>query len=413
MKKTIDNMHHAITVLGYCLLVIFMASCSKDEESFFTVSENDSPRILNTDFPDGGFNINRNENLHFEVLVTPTDLTTVKWLADGKEVFVGNTIDQPFEAGDYSLKIVAVTNKGKETSRTLKLKVNALESDPQAGSDAADRIVAAGAPVKLHGTNLSNIIMVVINDQQINATYNSADDCIEYTIPADMPDGSYRISLLDNNGVSYGADKIVIVSKPTVLSSSFGAMAGDPVTINGFYFNDVATITVGDKACTITEKTANSLTFTTPELEVGDYEVKGTTASGDPLQFCKDNDLVETALFIIAAEKIIWTGDYLVSWELPDGNPNKEWREISQEEFAKFDIGHTLTFSLKYDETATYHQYQFDNWEWASLPGQQKTDITGDTDVPVEITQDLKDAVAAKAFCIHGHGFSVTRVTYK
>jgi hypothetical protein len=124
MKKTIDNMHHAITVLGYCLLVIFMASCSKDEESFFTVSENDSPRILNTDFPDGGFNINRNENLHFEVLVTPTDLTTVKWLADGKEVFVGNTIDQPFEAGDYSLKIVAVTNKGKETSRTLKLKVN-------------------------------------------------------------------------------------------------------------------------------------------------------------------------------------------------------------------------------------------------------------------------------------------------
>jgi hypothetical protein len=318
-----------------------------------------------------------------------------------------------FEAGDYSLKIVAVTNKGKETSRTLKLKVNALESDPQAGSDAADRIVAAGAPVKLHGTNLSHIIMVVINDQQINATYNSADDCIEYTIPADMPDGSYRISLLDNNGVSYGADKIVIVSKPTVLSSSFGAMAGDPVTINGFYLNDVATITVGDKACTITEKTANSLTFTTPELEVGDYEVKGTTASGDPLQFCKDNDLVETALFIIAAEKIIWTGDYLVSWELPDGNPNKEWREISQEEFAKFDIGHTLTFSLKYDETATYHQYQFDNWEWASLPGQQKTDITGDTDVPVEITQDLKDAVAAKAFCIHGHGFSVTRVTYK
>ena len=36
-----------------------------------------------------------------------------------------------------------------------------------------------------------------------------------------------------------------------------------------------------------------------------------------------------------------------------------------------------------------------------------------DTDVPVEITQELKDAVAAKAFCIHGHGFSVVRVTYK
>ena len=86
---------------------------------------------------------------------------------------------------------------------------------------------------------------------------------------------------------------------------------------------------------------------------------------------------------------------------------------ISQEDFAKYQIGHTLTFSLKYDASATYHQYQFDNWEWASLPGQQKTDITGDTDVAIEITQDLKDAVAAKGLRIHGHGFSVVRVTYK
>lgn len=399
--------------LAVCGFAAVLTSCSKDEESFFTVSENDSPRILNTDFPDGGFNINRNENLHFEVLVTPTDMTTVKWLADGKEVFVGHTIDTLFEAGDYTLKILAVTTKGKETSRTLKLKVNALEGDPQAGSDTADRIVKAGAAVKLHGTNMDNIIKVVINDQQLDATYNAADKCVEYTIPADMPGGSYRVSVIDNTGTSFGADKIVVVNKPTVLNSTFGAMVGDPVTIEGFYLNDVATITVGGKECIITEKTADKITFTTPELEVGDYEMTGTTTSGEAVQFCKDNELVETALFIIASEKIVWTGDYPVSWELPDGNPNKEWRQISQEEFATFQVGHTLTISLKYDETATYHQYQFDNWEWASLPGQQKTDITGDTDVPVEITQELKDAVAAKAFCIHGHGFSVTRVTYK
>ena len=396
-----------------CGVAAALTSCSKDEESFFTVSENDSPRILNTDFPDGGFNINRDEKLHFEVLVTPTDMTTVKWLADGKEVFVGHTIDTLFEAGDYTLKIMAVTTKGKETSRTMKLKVNALEGDPQAGSDTADRIVKAGAAVKLHGTKMENIIKVVINDQQLDATYNAAEKCVEYTIPADMPGGSYRVSVIDNTGTSFGADKIVVVNKPTVLNSTFGAMVGDPVTIEGFYLNDVATITVGGKECTITEKTADKITFTTPELEVGDYEMTGTTTSGEAVQFCKDNELVETALFIIAAEKIVWTGDYPVSWELPDGNPNKEWRQISQEEFATYQVGHTLTISLKYDETATYHQYQFDNWEWASLPGQQKTDLFGDTDVPVEITQELKDAVAAKAFCIHGHGFSVTRVTYK
>ena len=322
--------------LAVCGFAAVLTSCSKDEESFFTVSENDSPRILNTDFPDGGFNINRNENLHFEVLVTPTDMTTVKWLADGKEVFVGHTIDTLFEAGDYTLKILAVTTKGKETSRTLKLKVNALEGDPQAGSDTADRIVKAGAAVKLHGTNMDNIIKVVINDQQLDATYNAADKCVEYTIPADMPGGSYRVSVIDNTGTSFGADKIVVVNKPTVLNSTFGAMVGDPVTIEGFYLNDVATITVGGKECIITEKTADKITFTTPELEVGDYEMTGTTTSGEAVQFCKDNELVETALFIIASEKIVWTGDYPVSWELPDGNPNKEWRQISQEEFATF-----------------------------------------------------------------------------
>ena len=52
-----------------CLAGIAFTSCSNDEEAFYTVSENDAPRILNTDFPDGGFSINRNENLKFEVLV--------------------------------------------------------------------------------------------------------------------------------------------------------------------------------------------------------------------------------------------------------------------------------------------------------------------------------------------------------
>lgn len=396
-----------------CGVAAALTSCSKDEEAFFTVSEDDAPRILNTDFPDGGFSINRDANLKFEVLVTPADYTTVKWYVDGEEKHVGNIIDKAFEAGEYTLKIVATTVRGKETSRTMKLSVKALDNDPQPGTDAADRIVMAGAAVKLHGTNMQSVTKVVINGQQLNATYNAADGCVEYTLPADLPGGSYRISVVDNSGMSYGAGKIVVVSKPTVLSATFGGMVGDPVTITGFYLNDVATITVGGKQCVITEKTAGSLTFTTPDLAVGDYEVKGTSTSGEPLQFCKDNDLVEVALFIIASEKIIWTGDYPVSWELPDGNPNKEWRKISQEEFATFDVGHTLIISLKYDETAGYHQYQFDNWEWVLLPGQKKTDITGDTDVPVEITQDLKDAVAAKAFCIHGHGFSVTRVSYK
>ena len=389
-----------------------LSSCSSNEDAFFTVSENDAPRILNTDFPDGGFSINRDQNLKFEVLVTPADMTTVKWITDNKE-YVGCNIDEPFEAGDYTLKILAVTTKGKETSRTMSLKVKPLDNDPQPGIDITERVVKAGTQVQLHGTNMKNISQIVINGKWIDAPYDEAKGCIVYTVPADLPDGSYRISVVDKYSVSYGGNLLTVVSNPIFTKASYAGMSQGSFTMEGLCLSTVATITIGGKACTITEKSDDKITLTAPELEPGDYELKGTTASGEPVHFFKDNAMADAALFIVSTEEVVWSGDHAVSWELPDGNPNKEWGFISQEDFAKYQIGHTLTFSLKYDASATYHQYQFDNWEWASLPGQQKTDITGDTDVAIEITQDLKDAVAAKGLRIHGHGFSVVRVTYK
>jgi hypothetical protein len=393
-----------------CLAGIAFTSCSNDEEAFYTVSENDAPRILNTDFPDGGFSINRNENLKFEVLVTPTDYTTVRWLADNKEVFVGNNIDQAFEAGDYTLKIVATTTKGKETSRTMKLNVKAVDGDPQAADDPDNRVVKPGANAQLHGTNIANIKKVAINGQLLDATYDSTNGCLVYTIPSDIPAGTYRISLIDEAGQSFGAGKIIIVSKPTVSKASFAGTSNGSLTIEGYYMNYVATITIDGKECAITEKNESQLTFTTPELEVGDYELKGTTTSGEPVLFINNGQLDEVALFMVSAEKIIWMGDFTVDWDGPEDH--KEWRQISQEEFATFEVGHILTVSLKLVGT-DYHKYQIDNWDWSSLPGQSPTDFSEDTDVAIEITQDLKDAVAAKAFCIHGHGFSVVRVTYK
>ena len=116
-------------LLGFGLTAALM-SCSKNEEAFYTVSEDDAPRILNTDFPDGGYKIERNNNLKIEVLVTPVDFTTVKLYLDDEEKFTGANIDVPVEAGDYTMKIVATTVKGKSTSRTTSLKVTALDNDP-------------------------------------------------------------------------------------------------------------------------------------------------------------------------------------------------------------------------------------------------------------------------------------------
>jgi len=112
-----------------------------------------------------------------------------------------------------------------------------------------------------------------------------------------------------------------------------------------------------------------------------------------------------------AAETTLWEGDHNVSWELPEGDPNKEWKELGQADFASFEVGQQLYFYFQSVTDAEYHQYQFDNWSWELLPGQEKTDMTGDTKVTLEITQEIKDAIAKNGFALHGHGFHVVKVT--
>lgn len=49
-----------------------LSSCSSDDDPYFTVSENDDPRILNTDLADS--KIDRKTNYKLEIKVTPCSL---------------------------------------------------------------------------------------------------------------------------------------------------------------------------------------------------------------------------------------------------------------------------------------------------------------------------------------------------
>ena len=69
-----------------------LSSCSSDDEPYFTVSEDDNPRILNTDLADS--KIDRKTNYKMEIKVTPVYYTTVTWLLDGIQIAEGTTIDQ-------------------------------------------------------------------------------------------------------------------------------------------------------------------------------------------------------------------------------------------------------------------------------------------------------------------------------
>ena len=119
-------------------------------------------------------------------------------------------IQHTFLAGEYVLKIVATTTKGKSTSRTGILTVRPLESDPIPGEDILDRQVVPGSVVKLHGTNMDNVVKISFGEKEAATNFVADGDnsYVKYTVPADLALGTYRVTLTDIDGNVYGGGKI-------------------------------------------------------------------------------------------------------------------------------------------------------------------------------------------------------------
>ena len=117
------------------------------------------------------------------------------------------------------------------------------------------------------------------------------------------------------------------------------------------------------------------------------------------------------AMSVMAAETLLWEGSWYVSWELPDGDEHKEWKGLVQENFASYAEGTTVCFYLEQAEGATYAQYKLDDWSWNLLPGQAQIDFSVSTVAKLPMTAEVKAAIAANGFAIHGHGFNVVKAT--
>ena len=143
-----------------------LSSCSSDDDPFFTVSEDDNPRILNTNLADQ--KLDRKTKLNLEIKVTPVHYTTVTWLLDGTQIYEGTTIDQTLPLGNHELKIVATTTKGKSTSRTLNVTVTPAADDPALGTNANELWVAPGAETTIHNCkNLGTVAKVMVGGKEV------------------------------------------------------------------------------------------------------------------------------------------------------------------------------------------------------------------------------------------------------
>ena len=194
-----------------------LSSCSSDDEPYFTVSEDDAPRILNTDLADS--KIDRKTNYKLEIKVTPVHYTTVTWLLDGTQIYEGTTIDQTLPLGNHELKIVATTTKGKTTSRTLHVTVTPAADDPVLGTNAIELWVAPGETTTIRNCkNLDHVQKVLIADKEADFEVLDEGTALKVTAPSDLANGDYDITLVDNSGVQFagGTIKVTTEARPSV-----------------------------------------------------------------------------------------------------------------------------------------------------------------------------------------------------
>jgi hypothetical protein len=226
----------------FCCIAAAFTACSSDDDPFFTASENDTPRILNTDIPEGKAGepgviaiIERTENFTFEVMVTPVAYTTVTWFIDDEQVAEGLKIDVPVLAGDHILKIVATTTKGLSTSRTCKLTVRPVTGDPELATDAKSRWLTIGSTKTIDCANVSSVAKVFIGKTEAtNVSY--ANNQLTFDVPA-MEEGEYMIAIQDAEGMKYGCGTVTVskdeyvapgVTETVLWEGSFDVTWGTP-----------------------------------------------------------------------------------------------------------------------------------------------------------------------------------------
>lgn len=210
-----------------------LSSCSSDDDPFFTVSEDDNPRILNTDLADQ--KLDRKTKLNLEIKVTPVHYTTVTWLLDGTKIAEGNTIDQTLPIGNHELKIVATTTKGKSTSRTLNVTVTPAADDPALGTNASELWVAPGAETTIRNCkNLGTVTKVMVGGKEVAFEVLEEGKALKLTAPTGLENGDYDITLVDGNGVQFPGGTIKVTTEPrpsmenTLWEGEFSVTWGTP-----------------------------------------------------------------------------------------------------------------------------------------------------------------------------------------
>ena len=422
-----------------------LTACSSEKDPEYTVSESDIPRILNNDdITDKS--ISRDTPFQMEVKATPRVYSTVTWLLNGTPIYTGHTINQILPVGTHTMQIVVATVQGKTTARTITVTVLPLATDPSLAADGQSRWLQIGTTHTVASQNVTSVSKILIGDVEApNASY--ANNKVTFDVPS-MAEGQYLVTLVDAQGAKWGCGLFTVSNdewvdpgvKETILWEGDYVLDwsdGEGVhkewrEVSQEDFADLPvgqTLVVSLRAAGADYNKAQFDNWSWVALPVPEPVVEGMEDVDVEIPITQDlKDAVAEQAFCIhghgyavmqvklversSSETVLWEGGITLDWSDGEG-VQKEWREISQEDFANLVVGHKLHVYLEAKGT-DYNKAQFDNWSWVALPIETPV-VEGmeDTVVDIEITQDLLAAVAEQAFCIHGHGYKVVKVTYE
>lgn len=402
-----------------------LVSCD-DDKPFSVAGADDEPHILDPTFPDRNngalpvvANITRDANFSMELTVTPADFTTVTWFFDGKEVATGKSIDIPLLAGTYELKVVAATAQGKSTSREGLVQVNPLDGDPVATELSFERVVAPGNSAVIYGYNLESVAGMSIGGVEVGAIELASTDegatYLSYVVPEAIAEGQHRVVLHDNNGNEFGGGLVTVSSAALITSGADRVTANSTWSMTGINLDKIASFDLAGTAITeFTTQTPELIEFTCPALEDGEYTLTGSMTDGREVSFFINSKIATSANVTISSEQTLWSGHHYVSWELPDGDPNKTFNFIGMDVFAGIKAGATLVLHYSIEPSAEYHQIQTTTGWWTPLPGTGTVETSADGVVEVLLTQEALNMIQEQAgFLCVGHGYYVDLITLR
>lgn len=276
----------------------------------------------------------------------------------------------------------------------------------------------------LTGMNMDEITSLTIGDVVLTSFVSQSSSTLRFTCP-NLEDGEYKLTGATKDGANLKflvgeniveefniviESSVVVTTYPTQLSS------GSSYKLIGKNIDLIASLSLNDQNVEITEKTSEMVSFNCPELENGEYTLSGKDVNGRSIKFNtqegdSENVVIQVNNQVVEIE--MWSGHHYLSWDLPDGDPNKTFTAV-QTEVQNLPVGTKLKVYYSIEPDDSYHKMGVKTAYWEDLPGYAEFDVFEGGVLEIIVTQEIIDKLTAQSgFIMVGFGVYIDRVTYE